>query len=322
MRKHSEIIKSANELYAELTKSFAEYSEAKKTQIESLSTISYDDAHAIVEGFVESTKALIGGIYSEDGTSLPKFLTSFTSYSENDNLASIILTIKSKLKDAVKYKKEVEIKVDEDFMKNFVNAYTSAIFDMYYRSQANANLEEVNNFFEKICVENNIPYTFGFALVDSNEYVTYIDNNKVIFNASLEAALEVSKNGLFQSGDEYFDLVREQQTEQLVDALLVTQTTTQLIKANIDIINTLIGYTTKKRADRLIRGAYHKKAEHFDKIKAGFGYYEKEDGDTTIFSILEKKADGSIEVALSPFDIKTLLNVDLDVVSEVKAMLA
>ena len=127
---------------------------------------------------------------------------------------------------------------------------------------------------------------------------------------------------MFQSGDDYFDLVREQQTEKLVEILSVTQTTTQLIKANVDIINTLIGYTTKKRADRLIRSTYHKKAEYFNKVKSGFGYYEKEDGDTSIFSILEKHEDGSITVALNPFDIKTLLTVDVDVVAEVKEILA
>lgn len=322
MRKHSEIIKAANELYAELTKSFTEFGDVRKAQIESLASKGYDEAHEVVEGLIEGAKALIAGSYSEDGTTFPKYLASFTSYATDGKISRIVLTIKSKLKDAVKYKKEVEIAIDADFMENFSKAYIDAIFDLYYRNQANANLEEVNEFFEKICIENNIPYTFSFAIGDGKEYVTYIDNNKVIFNASLEEALEVSKNGLFQSGDEYFDLVREQQTEQLVEALSVTQTTVQLIKANIGIINTLIGYTTKKRADRLIRSTYHKKAEHFNKVKSGFGYYEKEDGDTGIFAILEKKKDGSIEVALNPFDIKTLLTVDVDVVSEVKAMLA
>ena len=38
--------------------------------------------------------------------------------------------------------------------------------------------------------------------------------------------------------------------------------------------------------------------------------------------ILEKHEDGEITVALNPFDIKTLLTVDVDVVDEVKKILA
>ena len=322
MRKHAEIIKSANELYAKLTENFEAFAEVKKDQIDSLASMDYEEAHGVVADLIEGARALIAGSVSEDGATFPKYLTSFKTYDVDGKMTKAVIVIKSKLKDAVKYKKEFTIEVGTDFMSEFSKAHIEAIFDMYYRYQANSNLEEVNAFIEKICVEHNIPYTFGFALADSKEYVTYIDNDKVIFNASLEAALEVSKQGLFQSGDDYFDLVREQQTEKLVEALSVTHTTTQLIKANVGIINTLIGYTTKKRADRLIRNTYHKKAEYFNKIKSGFGYYEKEDGDTTIFSILEKHEDGSITVALNPFDIKTLLTVDVDVVAEVKEILA
>lgn len=322
MRKHAEITKSADELYAQLTENFKAFADVKKGQIDSLATVSYEEAHGVVEDLIEGARALIAGSISEDGTTFPKYLTSFKTFDADGKMTKAVIVIKSKLKDAVKYKREFTIEVGANFMEEFSKAHIEAIFEMYYRYQANANLEEVNAFIEKICVENNIPYTFGFALADSKEYVTYIDNDKVIFNASLEAALEVSKQGLFQSGDDYFDLVREQQTEKLVEALSVTHTTTQLIKANVGIINTLIGYTTKKRADRLIRNTYHKKAEYFNKVKSGFGYYEKEDGDTTIFAILEKHEDGSITVALNPFDIKTLLTVDVDVVAEVKELLA
>lgn len=322
MRKHAEIIKSADELYAQLTQSFEEFAGVKKAQIESLATVSHDEAHNIVAELIEGARALIAGSISEDGTTFPKYLSSFKTFEEDGKLSEVAIVIKSKLKDAVKYKKEFTVAVGENFMDEFAKAHTEAIFEMYYRYEANANLEEVNAFLEKICVENSIPYTFGFALVDSKEYVTYIDNEKVIFNANLDSALEVSKQGLFQSGDEYFDLVREQQTEKLVDILSVTHTTAQLIKANVDIINTLIGYTTKKRADRLIRNSYHKKAEYFNRVKKGYGYFEKEVGDSSIFAILEKHEDGEITVALNPFDIKTLLTVDVDVVAEVKKILA
>lgn len=322
MRKHAEIIKSANELYGVLTESFTKFAEIKKGQIDSLTSVSYEDAHTTISDLIEGARALIAGSIAEDGTVLPKYLTRFTTFEADGKITKVTIVLKSKLKDAIKYKKEVTIDVDADFMKNFVDAHVSAIFDLYYRYQANANLEEVNEFIKKICVENSIPYTFEFTITGGKEYLTHIDNDVVIFNASIEQALEVSKQGLFQSGDEYSDLVREQLTAKLVDALSSTQTTVQLVKANISIINTLIGFTTKKRADRLIRIAYHKKAEFFNKVKSGYGYFEIEQDDTTIFTILEKAEDGTISVALNPFDIKTLLTVDVDAVAELKKVLA
>lgn len=322
MRKHSEIIKSADELYARLTEDFGNFKEAKSEKVNSLAEVSYEQAHGVVEELVSGARSIIEGCFSEDGVTFPKYLVNFTTYTKDEKMTEVSIVIKSKLKDAIKYKREFTIEVGDNFMGDFIKAHVDAIFDMYYREQANNNLKDVNSLINKICTEHSIPYTFEFTLSDGKEYVTYIDNDVVIFNASLEAALEISKHELFLSGDEYFDLVRDQQIEKLVDVLSVTHTTTQLIKANIDIVNTLVGYKTKKRADRLIRIAYHKKAEHLNKVKSGFGYYEKEDENGSIFAILEKHADGSITVALNPFDVKTLLNVDVDVLSEVKEILA
>lgn len=322
MKKQAEIIKGANELYAQLTESFSEFAEVKKAHIDALATEPYDDAHEAVAEMIEGAKALIAGCVSEDGFTFPKYLTSFKTYEEDGKLSKVSFVIKSKLKDTAKYKREFTVSVGSTFMDDFTKAHIDAIFEMYYRCQADENLKDVNEAIKKICVENNIPYVFEFALGEGKQYVTYIDNDKVIFNADIEEAIEISKDSLFQYGDDYFDLVREQQTEKLVGILSATQTTAQLIKANVGIINTLVGYKTKKRADRLIRNTYHKKAEYFNKVKCGFGYFEKEEGDTTIFSILEKHEDGTITVALNPFDIKTLLTVDVDVVAEVEKLLA
>lgn len=322
MKKHSEIIGAANELYAKLTENFATFSDVKKGQFESLSALSYDEAHNVVSGLINDAKSVISGCFSEDGTSLPKYLVTFKTMNEGDKLSQVVITIKSKLKDTFKYKKEFIVNVGDSFAEDFIQGHIDAIFGLYYRSCADSNLKEVNDVIKEICITNNIPYTFEFTLSDGNEYVVYIDDEKVVFNASLEKALETTQIGLFQSGDDYLDLVRERQSEKLIEVLLATQTTTQLVKANLDIVKTLIGYSTKRRADRLIRTAYHKKAEHFDKVKAGYGYYEGEIDGVSIFAILKKDSNGDISVSLSPFDIKTLANVEVDVVSEVTKQLA
>lgn len=323
MRKHVEIITAANELHADLTKSFDEFITAKQAKIDALGTLPADEAHEAVVDLVNGAKAIIAGVSSADGTVFPKYLTGIKTYDTDGKLDVVVLTIKSRLKDVAKYKVDYTIKLDADFAKNFVNAYIESIFALYYRNEATANLADVNAFIEKVCAENSIPYVFSFEIADdAKSYITYIDDTKVVFNADVDAALKISKDGLFTGGDSYSDLVRDQLVDKLVETLSATPTTVQLLKAKVDLISTLVGYSTRKRADRLIRGSYHKKAEYFGRVKSGFGYFEKEiNKDTSIFAILEKHEDGEITVALSPFDIKTLLNYDLDVVAEVKSLL-
>lgn len=319
MRKRTEIIKAANELYEQLTSSLEEFKEVRKEQIKEVCTAPYAEAHEIVSKLVEGIRALIVDCSSEAGITFPKYLVTFKTFESDGKLTSVNVVIKSKLKDTIKYRKEVFISVDDNFMDELCKVHVDGIFDMYYKAEANENLKEVNEFIYKLCVEHNIPYTFDFTLTDGKDYITYIDDTKVTFNASLESALELANDALFQSGDAYFDYVREQQILKLTETLEATQTTVQLLKANIDIITGLVGYSTKKRADRLIRITYHKKAEFFNSVKkGGYGYFEFKSGDDSFFSILEKKADGEIVVALSPFNIKTLETVDIDVIAELK----
>lgn len=323
MRKHSQIRATADILNGQLHGNFTDYFKVKEDKVKELGNMDYEDARTLLSDLMYDAEALISVCEDEEGVQFPKYLYSFRTYENNGKLDEVEFTIKSKLKDAFKYKKTEVIKADDNFIDKFVAFHVGAIFDLYYRDQANANLEEVNEFIKAICQGENeddrIPYTFEFALGDGKEYVLYIDNERVVFNADINRALEVAKKGLFQSGDEYLDVVQEGQIEKLIEVLSTTQTTAQLIKANVDIIDFLIGYTTRKRADRLIRNAYHKQAIHLGRVKEGYGYFEKdlEDG-TSIFAILEKHKDGEITVALDPFNIKTLEVVDYDVVEEVK----
>lgn len=323
MRKHSQIRVTADTLNSQLHGNFTDYFKVKEGKVKELGNMEYEDARTLLSDLMYDAEALISVCEDEEGVQFPKYLYSFRTYENNGKLDEVEITLKSKSKDTFKYKRTGTIKVDENFVENFQRFHIEAIFALYYRYQANANLGEVNEFIKEQCVANKIGYTFEFVLGDGKEYVTYIDNDKVVFNADLNCALEVAKKGLFQSGDEYLDVVRQEQIEKLVEVLSTTQTTAQLIKADVDIINFLIGYTTRKRADKLIRGTYHRRALHLNGVNVGYGYFEKdlEDG-TSIFALLEKHKDGEITVALDPFNIKTLEVVDYDVLKEVEEVLA
>lgn len=323
MRKYAEVTKTAQELSEALNENFKKFTSVNGGAFDKLATDSYDNSHEAVGTLIENAHAIVAGVSDSEGIAFPHFLTSYKTYGEG-TMTSVVVTIKSKLKDPIKYKKVVDLDVQsESFVSDFVTAFTKSAFEMFYRHEVEDNLSEINELIEKLCAENSIPYTFGFTVSDSSAYVTEITDDKVIFNASLESALDVSKLGLFCTGDSYYDFVREQQTDKLINDLKAVPTTVQLIKARIDLIETLVGFKTKKRADSLIRKSYHKQAKYFNKVRAGLGYVEKELADgTQIFAILEKSEGGEISVALSPFDVKTMAVVDYDVVADIKAELA
>lgn len=324
MRKKSEIIRISNGLYGALTDKLASAPAVSEIDVKAIKKASFDKAHETVEAAKNTIDTIVKGVDFE-GVFSNQFLTSMKSYELDGKLDYIELTIKSRLKAEYPYRHAVTIKCDDNLIKTMCETYAYALIQLLYVDFAGENIKEANSVIAGLIAENEIPFTFEFTISDKSAMINSITDSKVVFNASIENAFELSRNPLFQSGDEYSDRVRETAVTALVERLKSVQTTTQLIKAGVDIIVELTGVKTKKRADKLIRQTYHKKAEHFNAVKTGIGYYEgtaKVDGEETeIFALLEKKEDGTIEVILAPFDIKTLFTVKADVLKKVKAAL-
>lgn len=325
MRKKSEIMAIANKLYANLGESYASLLTTKSEEAKTLVSGTFEDAHKAVESIKTSLDILTRGTEA-DGVSVHQFLSSFKSFEDNGKLDCVELTIKSKLKAEFQYRSTTTIKADENFIGNISEAYRVAVIGLLYNQLGGENVIELNNKIEEICAENDIPIKFAFTLSEKDNFITEIDNEKVVFNVVEAEALNISTLALFQSGDEYSDHISSIAKQNLIDVLKSVQSTTQIIKAGIDMISTLTGVKTKKRAERLIRKSYHKQAVHFNKINSGIGYYEEtieiNGVETEIFALLSKSEDGEISVVLNPFDTKTLFTVDYDVVAAVKKAIA
>lgn len=323
MRRKSEITKISNGLYGALKDALATAPALAEAGKNGITTGDYETAHNGVQQVKDIIEAIVKGTDFE-GVSVNKFLSSFKSFETNGQLDYIELTIKSKLKAEYPYRATTTIKADTNLISKMCDAYADALIQLLYIELAGENIKDLNAMIENIVAENNIPISFGFTISDAtNSFVASIDNSKVVFNASIENAFELSKNALFQEGDEYADRVRETAIEGFVENLKAIQTTPQIIKSGLSIITDLTGLKTKKRAERLIRQTYHKQAIHFNSVKEGVGYYETTttvDGEEVeIFALLQKNADGEISVILNPFNVKTLFTVDFDVLGAVKA---
>ena len=64
--------------------------------------------------------------------------------------------------------------------------------------------------------------------------------------------------------------------------------------------------------------SYHRQAKFLNAVNAGVGYFNETVNvggeDTEVFALVEKSEDGTLATILSPFNVKTLMNVDYDVV--------
>ena len=58
-----------------------------------------------------------------------------------------------------------------------------------------------------------------------------------------------------------------QKLQKLVASLKAVQTPVQLIKGNVALIKEVTGVSTKKRASKLIRGSYHRRAKFLTVLK-------------------------------------------------------
>ena len=324
MRTNKEIVTIADGIYAEATKGLSNLAEVKKNIVASIGEKSVEDGVAILQGLVADIEAVLKAPRTE-GVGLPAYLAKMVY--EDGKLDKVTISVRTKLKSDYKYRKDTVVAVDEDFITNAGKAYIDALYDMFYIEQAIENVNELNEKIAEIIAENEIPYSFKFAVnADVDAIVLSIDNNEVVFNANIARAHEIASLGIFKSGDEYNDLICAEATEKLVASLKAVQTPVQLIKGNVALIKEVTGVSTKKRASKLIRGSYHRQAKFLNGVKAGIGYFEETvkigGEDVEVFALVSKAEDGELAVVLNPFDVKTLYNVDYDVLGAVKAQLA
>ena len=321
MRSNTEIRRIANEIYNTGVDSINQIKETRKSDLEEIKSASKEDFISKVTVFVERIGSLVSGNYV-DGVKLPDYLLKVVG-DENDT-SNVEISIRSKLKSSYKYSIKKIVKVTDNFVDEVAEMFRTALFRMYYVEQAKLNLEDLNAKVAEIVADNDVPYSVSFDInPDIDSYILAISNDSIVFNASVDGACKVSELGIFAEGSSYNDLIRETAIADLGSALKATQTTVQLIKSKISLISSVTEMNTKKRASKLIRGAYHRQAKFLGRLKtSGIGYFSENvlinGEEVDVFALVEKNEAGELSVVLNPFDVKTTYNVDFDVIEAVK----
>lgn len=324
MKTNKQIVNIADGIYAEAMASLKNLVDVKKAAVASIHTKSLEEGVATISQLVADVEAVVVAPRVED-VALPAHLYK-VSYVGN-SIDTITLSVRTKLKSAYKYRKDTDVAVDDNFIMNVGKALIDSLYDMFYIEQASENVEALNEKLATICAENEIPYTVEFAVdADTDAMILDINNEKVVFNANIAKAHDISNLGIFREGNEYNNIICAEATEALVASLKANQTPVQVIKGNVALIKEVTGVSTKKRASKLIRGTYHRQAKYLGAVKSGIGYFDETvelNGESVdVFALVAKAEDGTLSVVLNPFDVKTLYSVDFDVVAEVQKQLA
>lgn len=316
MRSSVEIKRIADGIYQEVVEGISKFNEVRKSEVLAIADKTIEEGLEVIADILKGVETMFKAA-NVDLITLPAFLSKFSTV-DSEHVTSIHLRVTSKLRAEIKYSKDADIKVDENFILNVAEVYEEALYAMYYANMANDNVKELNARIADLLIANDIPYMFEFAVnLGTEAPVLSISDTNIVFNANIQNAHSISDLPIFQSGDSYSDLIRNEAETNLIEALKGITTPVQLIKSNVKLIRTITDLATKKRASKLIRMSYHRQAKFLDKVNAGIGYYNETvniDGvETEVFALVEKVVDGTMSVILRPFDVKTMMNVDYDV---------
>lgn len=321
MYKNSEIKATAQALYGEYLTMLDKLSQVKGKEMKAVVKGKYDEAHEAASEICNVIDSAFRSTMVE-GVCVKDFFMSIKTFEKDGKLSHIEFNIRSKIGSPIKYKERAEIVASDNFLKDVGEVFATALIQMYYISAARDNIAEVNAYLKDLCEKNEIPYTVAFEASTDGDYVVDIADDHITFGATLTGAFNASSLAEFQGGDGYLDLVKAEEEAKLIETLKSCQTPVQLIKAKVSMISKLTEANLRKRADRILRLTYHKQAIYFNQVNSGIGYYTdtvKVGGEEVqIFALLAKDKEGKITTVLKPFDVKTLLNVDYDVVKAVK----
>lgn len=307
MRTNKQIMEIAQILHAQATKKVAEYEKNKVGELSGIATKSHSDAVKIIAELIDGVKAKIM-VACYQNVMYQDVLYSHSLSADN---SVVTITIKSRLKAKNKVKQTTTVSVNDKFITNVANLFLEVVSALYYYSEADTNIECLNEKLAKTIANYGISKKISFVCVpDNSNIIISASDDEIVYNASVTSALKVTNLGIMQGGNEYNQLVAAQAEAEFVDAVKAAQTVPRIIKAQPTLVSEMVGTVTKKRVSKILRGTYHKQAKNL--IVGGVGYVEGEVSGVKVFGLVEKTENG-YNTVLTPFNVENNTNVQVDI---------
>lgn len=321
MRSEQEIKRIVDTIYGDAVTSLNRVAEVRQGAMADFHPASVDELLSVSSDVLSAVDAVVNACTC-DGVILPKHILRVSVAGES--VDTVIVSTKSKLKADYKYRKDVEVAVTPNLVVDMGKGVLDALVEMLYIDMARENMDGLNELLTKIFDENEIGLRFKFVIDHTSEAdVLEITDDMVVFNADICKAHQVSSCGLMYGAEDdgYAAIIRQEATDNMLNALKSAQTTAQIVKSGIDIIKSLTSLPSRRRVSKILRKSYHRQAKYLGAVKSGIGYYNetvKIDGEEVeVFSLVNKDENGDMSVCLTPFSVETLFNIDYDVLGAV-----
>ena len=324
MKTKKEIVAVVGNYYSNMVAMKEQFISARSDEFKlALADADASSTHDVLSSIVEAIRSHIKGAAVSSNVGVPAYRVGIRSYAyseENPEISTLSVDFRNKLGSEVNFvrKFSFDVKV-EDLVSQIYDAFITTMNELAYMEQAQEVIDEVNAKLAQIKEEHpeiTVDVSFAYSDAGDDEVIVSITDDSVKFAAPLSGVLETTEMGMFQSGDNFADLCQKRDIDDYVEKMASIQFAPQVIKANIPIITKMLDMKLTRRADKILRRTYHKKAQFLKTQKEGIGYFcEAEKEDTAIFALVEKQGN-EYNVVLSPFDVKTLEKVKVNVLKK------
>lgn len=236
--------------------------------------------------------------------------------SEGTALNILAMSIKNVYSANESFSFKRELILSENIFEELIDYVRYAYAELVVDALVKVNLEVANEKFEEItkAAGNSFKVRFVTGLAEENrgKTIAHITNEEVVYVADEDAALNLSEILVFADVTE---LITEDKIKQGFDmevaAFAQAQTTPQMVAVHDPLVDYLAGVSKLVKAFTLIKKVYSKNVEKIRGNKATEAYFKKDDA----FAVIAVSEDGTREVILNPFNVKTMEAEDIDVLA-------
>lgn len=250
------------------------------------------------------------------GVGVPKASLYINGTGDGESVTVLSISLTSGWKDAKKFKYSIKLPVDDGIMPTISDFMKESYEELLGDVLAAENIVKVNALLMKLVAEAGVNYTIQVVTPTGNDCgaVQMINDNEVVFVVDMNRIFEIDDiMALAEPGELVSEEMVAEAQKKLADEIGLCQTTPQLVgKHGGSFLKHLCKIGTQVKAITLIGKTVSKNVEKLTGKNDTRAYFRKD----KVYAILDR-VDGNLEVSLSPFNVDTLMNEDIDVLSAI-----
>lgn len=251
-----------------------------------------------------------------DGLKIPK-TSLYVSPTGTDSISIVNITISNRISDENKKFSYSSAVTKDNCIEKVFDFIQSVFVALIVDDLVNENLAKVNDVLAQAAAESGIEYEIKVvsSLGNEGKKIASMTDDKIVFVADEERVF--SLENIIVLLDEPIELITseviEDHYQRIVEELSTAQTPEQLVGIHGGALVSYVCDISKRlKPVTLIKKICGKNISKIHGDKDTIAYFFEND----VYALIARR-DGKFEVILSPFDVKTLHKVDVDVLKAI-----